>query len=408
MRRMIALLLSASVLGLCLGCHAVNPDDGQTTPQASVTLPAFDTSQPAGTPQPSETLQASGLPHSSAIPMPSDTSSVLTLSDFYGNYIFEEVSVVSPLSSSTFDGKNEQKEGNTYIFSENLFEISGKDFEFSVLNPKYEACGLPEEDDVINKGVNQIAAIYRIDAQYRILTEDGEQTHLKVYISSVYPDRIWIADYNDNTADGTEILVQSMDMLLLSSAYLPDSTQLEKRITGTKEGVDELLALLDQKEWDMTTVNYGYEFSCDTVYNITPISVAEGIDCRIFKCSTSCLSILVYQDECYELGIGFGGYGIVDMLLHDYNSDGIPELFYTYSWGSGLHRSCAAYFDFTVYRSMELEFTGGEQEMMLVTNENDGISIYKAVYIADSGDSGGSSFVNYSLAAGDFLCELEV
>jgi len=263
---------------------------------------------------------------------------------------------------------------------------------------------MPGNEDIMNRDGRNFAKAYFIDAQYRILDENGGKVHYKIYTSSKYPGRIWLADYNDNTADGSEILVQSIDMLVRSAVYPPDITQMNKQITGNKEGVDELFELIEEKNWDMESINCGYDFSYDTVYNITPPVVGEGMDCQIFKCNTSCLSILVYNGGMYELGISFGGYGVVDMLLYDYTGDKVPDLLYTYSWGSGIYRSCAAYFDFTVKQSVPLEYTAGDAEMMFVENENGGISLYEAAF---SSESDTNYFTDYSLCAGAYMTEIE-
>jgi len=390
-RRFIALLLSASILIFCSACkvntqHTAESAGPGTTAETSKPTDAKQTSGSANTTQSSE------------------TADVMQLSDFYGNYAFKEVSVLSMLSSATIDYANEQRAGKTYTVTEDLFEIRGKDFSFTVEKPKYEACGVPGNDDIMNRDGKNFAKAYLIDAQYKILKENGDPAHYKIYTSSKYPDRIWLADYNDNTADGTEILVQSIDMLVPSALYPPDTAQMNKHITGTKEGVDALFELIDDKVLDTESFNYGYEFSYYTVFNITPPDVAEGMDCQIFKCSTSCLSILVYNGGIYELGIGLGGYGVVDMLLYDYTGDGVPDLIYTYSWGSGIHRSCAAYFDFTINTSVPLDYTAGEEEMMLVSNENGGISLYEATLKSDSDETG---FTDYSLHADAYLTEVE-
>ena len=390
MRRFIALFLSAALLVFCSACSGNTQHSGDSAGPGT----AAETSIPADGQQTSGTSNATQI---------SETVDVTQLSAFYGNYAFKEVSVLSMLSSATIDYANERRIGNTYTVTEDLFEIRGKDSVFTVEKPDYEAYGMPGNEDIMNRDGRNFAKAYQVDAQYKILKENGDPAHYKIYTSSKYPDRIWLADYNDNTADGTEILVQSIDMLVRSAVYPPDTAQMTKHITGSKEGVDELFELIDDKKLDMDNINCGYEFSYDSVYNITPPDVAEGMDCQIFKCNTSCLSILVYNDGIYELGISFGGYGVVDMLLYDYTGDGVPELLYTYSWGSGIHRSCAAYFDFTISTSVPLDYTAGEEEMMLVSNENGGISLYAAALKSDSDEN---IFTEYSLEAGVYLTEV--
>lgn len=48
---------------------------------------------------------------------------------------------------------------------------------------------------------------------------------------------------------------------------------------------------------------------------------------------------LLKGDRVESLGIGFGGFGVTSMCVTDLDSNGEPELTYTYSWGSGIHRS---------------------------------------------------------------------
>lgn len=194
MRGFIALLLSAVLLIFCSGCNI----NTQHTAKSAGRGTTAETSKPTDATQTSE------------------TADVMQLSDFYGNYAFKEVSVLSMLSSSTIDYANLKRAGNTYTITEDLFEIRGKDFTFTVEKPKYEAYGVPGNDDIMNRDGKNFEKDYMIDAQYKILKENGEPAHYKIYTSSKYPDRIWLADYNDNTADGTEILVQSIDMLVRS------------------------------------------------------------------------------------------------------------------------------------------------------------------------------------------------
>ena len=55
----------------------------------------------------------------------------------------------------------------------------------------------------------------------------------------------------------------------------------------------------------------------------------------------------VYVDQCYiihdgtisPLGESFGGSGVMSMCVSDLAGDGRPRLVFSYSWGSGIHRS---------------------------------------------------------------------
>jgi hypothetical protein len=52
--------------------------------------------------------------------------------------------------------------------------------------------------------------------------------------------------------------------------------------------------------------------------------------------------------EVRPMGHGFGGWGVMSLCAADLDGDGKPELIYTYSWGSGRHRSHVA-----VYREKD-------------------------------------------------------
>ncbi len=50
--------------------------------------------------------------------------------------------------------------------------------------------------------------------------------------------------------------------------------------------------------------------------------------------------------EIVPLSIGFGGNGLISVCVADLNLDGKRQLVFTYSWGSGLHRSHLGIVDF--------------------------------------------------------------
>ena len=130
MRRLIALLLSAVILVICSGCNSNTQHAADSTGPGT----AAQTSKPA------DAEQSSG---SVDMTQTSDTSDGPRLYDFYGNYAFKEVSVLSMLSSATIDYANKQLAENTYTVTEDLFEIRGKDFTLTVEKPVYVALSAP-------------------------------------------------------------------------------------------------------------------------------------------------------------------------------------------------------------------------------------------------------------------------
>ena len=48
---------------------------------------------------------------------------------------------------------------------------------------------------------------------------------------------------------------------------------------------------------------------------------------------------LLFDGSVEPLGESFGGHGVMSCCVTDLDADGSPELVYSYSWGSGIHRS---------------------------------------------------------------------
>jgi hypothetical protein len=153
------------------------------------------------------------------------TPGLSPMSAYFDRYSFAEVQILSGLSSSTIDYMNEQKSNNTYTISAELFEIRGADHTITFAKPVYQPCPLPKGSEVLlaGTGFETWMAQYKIDAAYKVLTADGDQVYRKIFTSSAYPDYVWLADYNDNTANGSEIVVQSIDRIVRSSNQ--DTTQ---------------------------------------------------------------------------------------------------------------------------------------------------------------------------------------
>ncbi len=85
----------------------------------------------------------------------------------------------------------------------------------------------------------------------------------------------------------------------------------------------------------------------DNAKNITPSKIESF--CQIYKFS-DCAGIvgletyLLYNDQFYKLGEGFGGYGVTEFAYID--SPDSKKLYYIYSCGSGIHRSNVGCFNF--------------------------------------------------------------
>lgn len=121
----------------------------------------------------------------------------------------------------------------------------------------------------------------------------------------------------------------------------------------------------------------------DTCYNITPPDISERYGFDIFKFNTSCGSFLLYENKIYPLGQCLGGNGVTSFAVADLNADGAFELFFTYSWGSGLHHSYVGYFDSSTKEVIIFDFRILWRELMLETKHNK-LYVYTASYHKNS------------------------
>jgi hypothetical protein len=148
------------------------------------------------------------------------------------------------------------------------------------------------------------------------------------------------------------------------------------KLRGDKEGVLEFLALLETLAGQGQLP--GGECTYETCFHVTPAVIAGRFAGRIFKCSDTFASYLMYEGRVYLLGHYFGGVGVMDIKLCDLNQDGQPELLYTYSFGSGVHRSMIGHFDPVSRRETMPGYVYWNHDMMLIQNEDGSFSLYHA------------------------------
>lgn len=84
------------------------------------------------------------------------------------------------------------------------------------------------------------------------------------------------------------------------------------------------------------------------LYNVTPKALKKK--CAIYRFSyNECGKLggetfLVYEDQVYQLGTAFGGYGVTEFAYIDTKDQNI--LYFIFSAGSGIHQSSIGAFDF--------------------------------------------------------------
>jgi hypothetical protein len=159
-------------------------------------------------------------------------------------------------------------------------------------------------------------------------------------------------------------------------------------ISGTKDGVDGFLSLYDYKS----------SYENDECFNITPEVVRQS-GYSVFKYNESCASFLLYGDKVYPLGEWFGGNGVVSMAVYDLEGDGRDEFYFTFSWGSGIHRSHSGYFDPKTMQVTVFDYTYWNKDMMIAGN-GDGLALYGADFTNSFG------FIDYTMQTGERIADI--
>lgn len=165
-------------------------------------------------------------------------------------------------------------------------------------------------------------------------------------------------------------------------------------LTGTLEHVAEFLQLAKDTGYDQLPRMY----PDDTCYNVTPDYIYAETGCRIFKYSESCETFLLADSLIYSLGTGFGGFGLTDIQLCDFDRNGQSDLLYTYSWGSGIHRSEISLFNLTTkdetrlvnlstIEDINLKFSDLMNELYLIKLAKDHFVVYTAERVGSPTDA---------------------
>ena len=162
-------------------------------------------------------------------------------------------------------------------------------------------------------------------------------------------------------------------VVTIDNATTTETLPVVFEITPSKTGVDEFLV-------NNPTIKSSYKD--DELFNITPQEITEKFGFKIFKYSQNCETYLEYQGEVYQLGTGWGGPGTVSFAVADLNGDKHYELYFIYSWGSGLNHVVIDCFD----TSSSFKFEGFDQywsDDVVFAVENGKLGVYKAKYTSD-------------------------
>ena len=209
----------------------------------------------------------------------------------------------------------------------------------------------------------------------------------------------------DFSADGESglILGQGLVALRLDDGTGADFLALDgaeqKAIAGDRSRLLFLLQPGDNSFWAVFSGLHGEasvkqdrllpQIFFSSLVDVTPEEVAAAMDCRIFKDPDEGDAFLLDGEEIFALAFGFGGYGFTSAVPFDsFGLNEVPDLLFTYSWGSGMHRSHLAIFSRTTRETQDLYVyysygvQGGSDLLVEWVTDERGASSY-TVYTAD-------------------------
>lgn len=112
--------------------------------------------------------------------------------------------------------------------------------------------------------------------------------------------------------------------------------------------------------------------------DITPKEVTESVKCQIFKGSQTCETFVLYNHQVICIGLGGGGYGVMSILPCDFDNNGVSDLVYTFSWGSGIHRSQIGVLNLKEQKEMALEYGLSNKDLILQALSPSEVDVYTA------------------------------
>lgn len=115
------------------------------------------------------------------------------------------------------------------------------------------------------------------------------------------------------------------------------------------------------------------------VEEITPDNAWETLLLQVYKVKEGVQvgeAYIIEREEVIHIGTAFGGPGVTNMVVSDLDSDGSPELLFTYGFGSGIHRMrIGAYlhlYSGITVEECDIEYRG---DIQLVKNEEGKIEV---------------------------------
>lgn len=165
-------------------------------------------------------------------------------------------------------------------------------------------------------------------------------------------------------------------VLTTAACAEPFEPKLSGSLVGFSHATEEVIAAIKEKG-----VNGNEEAILDALtvtdsYNITPSQIRADTGAEIYKFASNNLTILSVNGSFFKLGDANGGYGVIGILEHDLDDDGIAELYFTYCTGKENKGLIGCYVQASASVLVcEHEF---DTPLLAVANQNGGLDLYSA------------------------------
>jgi hypothetical protein len=305
------------------------------------------------------------------------------ISNLYGSYAFENVIYKYPASSMSYFDLKEY-----YTFNRDSFYL------VNALNREQFVISY-EREEVDEKKFNESFLIYfdipdisgyKSRYQYTLKNQNTKSFY-RIYEMD---EEVWLARINMGAGEQED---KESIWTIFKLAKIHEKVPQKYQMNGNTNGVQEFETVLGDR--DMTFVE-----ADDTCYNITPKTVEKNSNYRVFKYNKSGASYLLFEDNIYPLGQYFGALGVTSIEIEDLNKDGLEELYFTNSWGSGLHRSNAGYFDPLLKEVIIFDYSYENDELILHKNKDGQLFLYGAT-VEELSD-----FAHFSLERTAYVSEI--
>lgn len=368
--------LAVMILLVCTGFVAACATNPVKPPASSSIIPQVGSANPTGS--------STSIPETTHTSMDNPQSPSDSISEApHGNFRFEKPIYMNPISS--FMPREGMKE--YYTLTDSVFVMVDEQGQRQRVAITWDEA---EWDEVVFRDTFIMADPGTLDARKfdrKRVFHLEEASGSRLFHLYLLDDEIWLARVHRDR-DQKEFF-WSIYQIAPVEGTIPD----RMTVAGWVIGVEDFLALQE---------DFASPYENDTCFNITPEDIKINSGYQVFKYNQSCASFLLHEGKIYQLGEWFGGFGVVSLAGVDLNGDGLQELYFTYSSGSGLHRSNAAYFDPATRTIVHFSYTHMNKDMLFAYNPAGGLSLHEAE-VTDMTD-----FTHFSMEKKAFLGDVVV